>query len=1673
MQQHEKLQQILEQYQQLIQQPTNLQSMSAEMQLRHYEMQQQQFTPLFQDWDCSFVLWYEQFQTYPHKDQLQDYERQWKQWQEQMNATNAHLQERVATLTAMVPFASSQYSSGMMGQFGQYPVQDMQMQQQSANLGMQHSPVGVSPNSQGPRSAGFGPHSESPAGPPVRGAGPAGIGVRPPGPPTIQPPSINSFRGPRPAGPSGNNPRFDQPKQGFDGPQRFDQQQQRFDVPPRFDQPQQRYDGPPRFNQSQQRFDAPPRFDQPQQRFDAPPRFNQPQQRFDGPPRFEQPRNRFDGPPRFDQPRHRFDGPPRFDQPGFGLQPRFEQPSRLTECPPVPQQKQPQGPQPKAQPATKQPASMDSKIPGKSAGQPQSEKEKGESEPGDKANAEDLTDDNLLGTDGFFVQNDPIPQTLKTTTEPEESEGNNVSNNSEKNKPGNVKPSVTAPSTVASKNSPAQNLVKPDRPLINNKPPLVPKPSGIQQEPQASGHLQSRPDPPRLPPGRGRGQPPVPVQVHGRGRGQRGRGVFTGPNTVPLGEKMGETSYEYMPPEENLGMPEEQEEYQWQDPSYEQCGGEESEVPPEEMWMPDGHHFSTEEEYYEEPIGGPHMGRGGPPIMRGGPHMVRGGPPMGRGGPPMGRGGPPFGRGGPPVGRGGPPMGRGGPPMGRGGPPMGRGGHPMGRGGPPMGRGEPMDRHWEEPESEEYSEEGDPYWGERRPPIRGMRPPFPRGRGRPPPGHPGFMHQGRGRPPHPAHGPMDHEPLGHGMDMDDSEMDPEVDPMYHGHDPHSHPMHPDVGRGRRRVPPPPQEMMDPMEEPLYDEGMERELGWQPPHGRGPPLPPHEIMDMEGMRRRPMGRGMARGMWRPGPTHEEYEERRNEGFVEDYGHGEDGYHWRPPQGYPPDDYRHDAKYYESEWERERAPPGRDYPPRMPPPEPYRDGHWLEERERGRPYSYDEHDRGRGELRIREYREEPPHRQEEPPYPSPSEWDRPSRLPPPPERGYPSDYEDHRARYEEHREEPPLDIRPPLSPAAAVSNLPESSVDPASQGTSAANVLALSQRQHEIILKAAQELKFIRELQEAKPPGPEPHPAPTDILSELPAGLLGLEIPADVRNVLKGMTAAAQTAVTESVSWDTKPAATDYQPSLPASKPSVIPKTVDYGHGHEPGATVERISYGERILLRPDPVTSDRGYEKEPLGPRDPYSRDPYYERRLDPYMDRREYSRERELYREKLQPEYERERYERERYPLRERDDRSPLAPSSRSGYRERERDLRERERSDSRDRDEHYGRPGYDRPRNERIGLDRSGPERYSHSSSPYVERRSYPEDRGPPTAPPLPPPPQPPPRVEKKPEIKNIDDILKPPGRSSRPERIVIIMRGLPGSGKSHVAKLIRDKEVDCGGAPPRVLVLDDYFMTEVEKVEKDPDTGRRVKTKVLEYEYEPEMEDTYRNSMLKTFKKTLDDGFFPFIILDTINDRVKHFDQFWSAAKTKGFEVYLAEITADTQTCAKRNVHGRTLKDIMKMSNNWESSPRHMVRLDVRSLLQDAAIEEVEMEDFNPDDEPKELKREEEEEGDLGYIPKSKWEMDTSEAKLDKLDGLGSGGKRKREDMADLEDYLQLPDDYATRMSEPGKKRVRWADLEEQKEADRKRAIGFVVGQTDWERITDESGQLAQRALNRTKYF
>lgn len=64
--------------------------------------------------------------------------------------------------------------------------------------------------------------------------------------------------------------------------------------------------------------------------------------------------------------------------------------------------------------------------------------------------------------------------------------------------------------------------------------------------------------------------------------------------------------------------------------------------------------------------------------------------------------------------------------------------------------------------------------------------------------------------------------------------------------------------------------------------------------------------------------------------------------------------------------------------------------------------------------------------------------------------------------------------------------------------------------------------------------------------------------------------------------AQTPVNKSMSLDTKPITTDYQPSLSAAPTSVlIPKTVDYGHGHgmnsKDGTLVNRLTIFKTLFV----------------------------------------------------------------------------------------------------------------------------------------------------------------------------------------------------------------------------------------------------------------------------------------------------------------------------------------------------------------------------------------------------------------------------------------------------------------------------------------------------------------
>lgn len=48
-------------------------------------------------------------------------------------------------------------------------------------------------------------------------------------------------------------------------------------------------------------------------------------------------------------------------------------------------------------------------------------------------------------------------------------------------------------------------------------------------------------------------------------------------------------------------------------------------------------------------------------------------------------------------------------------------------------------------------------------------------------------------------------------------------------------------------------------------------------------------------------------------------------------------------------------------------------------------------------------------------------------------------------------------------------------------------------------------------------------------------------------------------------------------------------------------------------------------------------------------------------------------------------------------------------------------------------------------------------------------------------------------------------------------------------------------------------------------------------------------RSNLEKSFKKNIDGGYFPFLVVDAINEKVDHFSGMWSHAKQNGFEVSL----------------------------------------------------------------------------------------------------------------------------------------------------------------------------------------
>lgn len=102
-------------------------------------------------------------------------------------------------------------------------------------------------------------------------------------------------------------------------------------------------------------------------------------------------------------------------------------------------------------------------------------------------------------------------------------------------------------------------------------------------------------------------------------------------------------------------------------------------------------------------------------------------------------------------------------------------------------------------------------------------------------------------------------------------------------------------------------------------------------------------------------------------------------------------------------------------------------------------------------------------------------------------------------------------------------------------------------------------------------------------------------------------------------------------------------------------------------------------------------------------------------------------------------------------------------------------------------------------------------------------------------------------------------------------------------------------------------------------------------------------------------------------------------------------------------------------------------------------------------------------------GPFKLSKWEIMDKDHKMAQLDGVSEKARKRLAEHHNINDWLELEESSQSERDKHGKRRVRWADLEERKAQMKMREIGFVVGQTNWNRMMDPSE--GSSALTKTK--
>ena len=139
---------------------------------------------------------------------------------------------------------------------------------------------------------------------------------------------------------------------------------------------------------------------------------------------------------------------------------------------------------------------------------------------------------------------------------------------------------------------------------------------------------------------------------------------------------------------------------------------------------------------------------------------------------------------------------------------------------------------------------------------------------------------------------------------------------------------------------------------------------------------------------------------------------------------------------------------------------------------------------------------------------------------------------------------------------------------------------------------------------------------------------------------------------------------------------------------------------------------------------------------------------------------------------------------------------------------------------------------------------------------------------------------------------------------RTLTIMRGLPGSGKSHLARALANIP---GVSPAPIFSTDDFFMVDGE------------------YRFDGQLLVKHHAANLERAAAAMDAGI-SHIIIDNTNTQAWEAREYVRNAERCGYRVQFIEPATswarDPEECARRNSHGVPLYAIRSMLSRWEEN-------------------------------------------------------------------------------------------------------------------------------------------------------